>query len=111
MRCPAVGKEKLNGLEGRSYRRLAPRPTERHRIYEATRNLDADGRLGHTVGMTTAERIAQIDNRLAGAHLVLLDLASGHPVPGDGPAVKAALSDLETAREMLHSLAAGPGQN
>ncbi len=111
MSGPAVGEQKLNSLEGWAYRRLVPRPAQRHRIDEANRNLDADGRLGHSVSMIIAERIAQIDNHLAGAHLVLLDLASGHPVPGDGPAVKAALSDLEAARELLHGLAAGPGQN
>ncbi len=111
MRCPAVGKEKLNGLVGRAFRRLVPRPSERHRVYEAHRNLDLGGRLGYSVGMTIAERIAQIDNHLAGAHLVLLDLAGGNPVPADGPAVKSALADLEAARELLHGLAAGLGQN
>lgn len=61
--------------------------------------------------MTIAEHAGQIDNSLAGAHLVLLDLASGHPVSGDSPAIKAALADLEAAREMLHGLVAGPGKN
>jgi hypothetical protein len=61
--------------------------------------------------MTIAEQVAKIDNCLTGAHLVLLDLASGHPVTGDSPAVKAALADLEEAREILHGLAAGPMQN
>lgn len=67
--------------------------------------------VAYPVGMTIAERVAQIDNRLAGAHHVLLDLASGYPVPGDGPAVKAALADLEAAREMLHGLSVGPDSN
>jgi hypothetical protein len=75
------------------------------------RNLDLGRRLDHSSGMTIAEQVAQIDNSLGGAHLVLLDLASGHPVIGDSDAVKAALADLEAAREMLHGLTAGPGQN
>jgi hypothetical protein len=111
MRCPTVTKQELNGLEGWAFRWLTPRPAERQAVNEAIRGLNADWRLGYTVGMTIAERIAEIDNRLAEAHLVLLDLASGHPVPADGPAVKAALADLETSREMLHDLATGTGEN
>jgi hypothetical protein len=61
--------------------------------------------------MTVAEHIAQIDSHLTGAHLVLLDIASGHQVPGDSPAVKAALAELEAARELLHGLAVAPGKS
>jgi hypothetical protein len=41
----------------------------------------------------------RLDNSLEGARLELLDLASGHPVKGDNHAAKAALADLEGARE------------
>jgi hypothetical protein len=60
--------------------------------------------------MTIAEQVAKIDNNLESAHLVLLDLASGNPVPADAAEVLTALADLEEAREMLYSLAADCGK-
>ncbi len=72
--------------------------------------LDLEVRPEYLSGMTLAEHAKQIDDRLSGAHAVLLDLASGHQVPAKSPAVIAALADLEAARELLHGLAAGPGQ-
>lgn len=61
--------------------------------------------------MTLAERMRQIDRYLAGAHLLLNDLARGAHVPADSPAVSAAIADLTTARDLIRDFGNQPEQN
>ena len=61
--------------------------------------------------MTNTEQVAKIDDSLAGAHLVLLNLAHGQTITADSPVLAAAIADLEAARELLHELVHGTGAN
>ncbi len=61
--------------------------------------------------MLLAQRLLKIDSYLAGAHLILNDVAKGAQPEIDGRALAAAIADLTTARDMLRDLADQPDQN